>query len=263
MDISTINQNFYDLCKDFNLSDPNILRRFVHGLDTANCCFSLASSKYYDEKDRVFIYTVGLLHDIGRMIQWKKYANFSDTKTRPHELLGVEYLEKNWIKRFFKTKPEQNLALKLIAHHTEPYNGKDEKMNKFMPILRDSDCYSNLQYTSTGLQRLWLNADGVTPAVLAKFRLRQNLHGTVIHTKLDRILQFLSRTYVIEHNILKRDLLARKYINTIYDVYHSNLNEEDDKLLYKECWTLKRDLAEEVTKHDEIKKLAEEGIKKD
>ena len=260
MDISTLNINFHEMCSKFNLSDPNILRKFVHGLDTANCCFSLASSKYYDKSDREFIYAVGLLHDVGRMVQWKRYASFSDTKTRPHETLGVEFLEEKWIARFFKTKQEQKLALKLISHHTTPYVGKDQNMKKYMPILRDSDNYANLQYTATGLQRLWLNQDGVSPAVLAKFRLRQNLHGTPLHTKLDRILQFLSRTYAIEHNLLKRDLLARKYINAIYDVYHKFLNDEDVALLYKECWTLKKELADEVQKHDEIKRRAEEGF---
>lgn len=257
MDISTLNVNYYELCGKFNLADPNILRKFVHGLDTANCCFSLASSKYYDQADREFIYAVGLLHDIGRMVQWKRYASFSDTKTRPHEILGVELLQDKWIERFFKTKQEQKLAIKLISHHTTNYTGKDKNMLKFLPILRDSDNYANLQYTATGLQRLWLTMDGVSPAVLAKFRLRQNLHGTQLHTKLDRILQFLSRAYAVEHNLLKRDLLARKYINSIYDVYHKYLTQEDDELLYKECWNLKRELADQVQKHDELKKLAE------
>ena len=187
MDISTLNVNFFELSSKFNLSDPNILRKFVHGVDTANCCFSLASSKYFDKNDREFIYAVGLLHDVGRMVQWKRYASFSDTKTRPHEMLGIEFLEEKWISRFFKTKQEQKLALKLIEHHTKPYVGKDKNMTKFMPILCDSDNYANLQYTATGLQRLWLTMDGVSPAVLAKFRLRQNLHGTQLHTKLDRI----------------------------------------------------------------------------
>lgn len=257
MDISTLNINFYELCSKFSLSDPNILRKFVHGIDTANCTFSLASSKYYDKESREFIYAVGLLHDVGRMVQWKRYASFSDTKTRPHEILGIELLKENWIERFFKTKQEQKLALKLIEHHTTPYNGKDQNMQKYLPILQDGDNYANLKYTATGLQRLWLTMDGVSPAVLAKFRLRQSLHGTPIHTKLDRILQFLSRAYVIKHNLLKRDLLARKYINSIYDVYHKYLTQEDNELLYKECWNLKRQLADEVEKHDEIKKLAQ------
>lgn len=261
MDISTINTNFYEFCKSFkfDLGDPNILRKFIHCLDTANCCFSLASSNFLDKEEREFIYTVGLLHDVGRMAQWKRFASFSDSKTRAHQILAIELLEPFWISRFFKTKSEQRLALKLIEHHTKEYSGKDKQMQKYMPILRDGDNYANLQYTATGLQRLWLNQNGVNPAVLAKFRLRQNLHGTQIHTKLDRILQFLSRAYAIKSNILKRDLLARKYINSIYDVYHKFLTQEDDELLYKECWNLKRELAEEVNKHDEIKKLAESG----
>ena len=257
MDISIINVNFLELSKEYNLNDPNILRKFVHAIDTANCCFSLASSENFNKEDREFIYTVGLLHDVGRMVQWKKYANFSDTKTTPHQILGVELLKDYWIERFFSSKEKQKLALKLVEYHATPYTGKDKNIKKFLPLLRDADNYANLQYTATGLQRLWLTQNGVTPAVLAKFRLRQNLHGTQLNTKLDRIFQFLSRTYEIKHNILKRDLLARKYINAIYDVYQGFLTKQDSKLLYQECWNLKRELADQVQKHDEIKKMLE------
>lgn len=256
MDISILNQNYYELAKTFDLSDPNIMRKYVHGLTTADGCFSIANSLLMNKNEREFIYACGLLHDIGRMAQWTNFASFSDTKTRPHEQLAVDILKNKWIKRFFENEYQQDIALQLIKHHTTPYVGKDANMNKYLPILRNADNYANLQYTATGLQRLWVNQNGVTPAVLAKFRLRQNLHGTPIHTKLDRILQFLSRAYAIDYNMLKRDMLGRKYINAIYDVYSESLNKEDKELLYKECWNLKRELANEVLKHDEIKNEA-------
>ena len=256
MDISTVNQNFYKLCSRYDLSDPNILRRFVHGLETAQNCFSLASSEQLPRSDREFLYAVGLLHDSGRLEQWRRFANFSDSKTIPHEQLGVKLLkDENIVDDFFETKEKQKLALKLIEHHTHPYQGKDEKFKQFLEILRDADCYANLDYTASGLQRLWTTQNGVSSQVLAKFRLRQSLHGTPIRTKLDRVLQLLSRTYSIKHNILRRDLLARKYINSIYEVYNGILNNEDSQLLFKECWILKQELANAVNLHDQEKKI--------
>jgi len=256
MDIATLNQNYYDLSKTYNLDDENILRKFIHGLTTADACFSIANSLNLPKDEREFAYACGLLHDVGRMEQWTKYGNFSDSVTRPHEQLGVEVLKKNWIKKFFDTSEKRALALKLIEHHTAPYSGKDKEMKRFLPILRNADNYANLQYNATGLQRLWLNKEGVTPDVLEKFEKRQNLHGTPIYTKLDRIFQFLSRTYAVDYPMLKKDLLGRKYINAIYDVYKENLNKEDAKMLYKECWALKKELAEQVLKYDKQKKLA-------
>jgi len=256
MDIALLNQNYYELSKTYDLDDPNILRKFIHGLTTADGCFSIANSLNLSKDEREFIYACGLLHDIGRMEQWKTYKSFSDSITRPHETLGVEILKGEWIKKFFETIEKQELALKLIQHHTSIYYGQGKDLKRFLSILRNADNYANLQYTASGLQRLWVTKDGVTPDVLQKFQKRKNLHGVPIYTKLDRILQFLSRTYAIDYPMLKKDLLGRKYINAIYDVYSENLNKADKSLLYKECWSLKKELAEEVLKYEKRKKLA-------
>ncbi len=267
MDISILNQNYYQLCKQYDLGDSNIMRKFVHGLTTADGCFSIGSSLLFNKEEREFIYACGLLHDVGRMVQWVTFASFSDSRTRPHEDLAVNLLKRQWIAKFFETKEKQQLALKLIKLHTTGYSGDDPQIKKYLPVLMNADNYANLQYNATGLQRLWVNQNGVSANVLAKFRLRQNLHGTPIHTKLDRILQFLSRAYMLKFNMLKRDMLGRKYINAIYDVYSPSLSKEDQEILYRECWNLKRELANEVLEHDElkaeaIKKAEEKVIKK-
>ena len=95
--------------------------------------------------------------------------------------------------------------------------------------------------------KLWTKQNGVSADVLTKFQKRENLHGTLIKTKLDRVLQFLSRAYTIELPLLKKDLLARKYLNSIYDTYAPMLNIRDKKILYEECWRLKRELALQIT----------------
>ena len=120
-------------------------------------------------------------------------------------------------------------------------------MKKYLQVLRNADNYANLQNTASGLEKLWTKQNGVSADVLTKFQKRENLHGTLIKTKLDRVLQFLSRAYTIELPLLKKDLLARKYLNSIYDTYAPMLNIRDKKILYEECWRLKRELALQIT----------------
>lgn len=256
MDIASLNQNFYELSQNFNLGDDNILRKFIHGITTADNCFAIANALHMSKAEREFVYACGLLHDVGRMEQWKQFGSFSDSASRPHEKMSVEFLSKGWIQRFFEKEEEQNFALKLIEHHTMPYQGADSKMKRYVCILRNGDNYANLQYTATGLQRLWVNEDGVTDVVLDKFQKRINLHQTPITTKLDRVFQFLSRTYAVDYPMLKRDLLGRKYINAIYDVYGEFLNKEDRKLLYQKCWNLKKELAKQVMDYEKAKQRA-------
>lgn len=257
MNIAELNQLFYRMAKNYDLNDPNIMRRFVHGLSAAENCFAIASALYFNREEREFMYACGLLHDVGRLEQWRLFASFSDSKGRHHELLGAEFLANYWIGEFFPHKKDQALALKLVAMHADTYTGKNPDILRFLPVLQNGDNYANLQYTASGLQRLWVQKDGVTPEVLMRFHNRENLHGIKISTKLDRILQFLSRAYFIDYAMLQKDLLGRKYINCIYDIYGASLNDEDRAVLYTACWNLKHEVMSRIHDNDIKRKLAE------
>lgn len=244
MEIQDYNAVFYEIVSKYDLTDNNIMRKLVHSFLVADSCFSIASSQYMPIEERKFAYVCGLMHDIGRMEQWNCFASFSDSRTRHHAKLGADLLVKTGaIEKLGLSKSMQNVLLELVKYHAIPYTGKDKDVLKFLPILRNADNYVNLQNAASGMEKLWTTKSGVTPELLKRFQERENLHGIPITTKLDRILQFLSRAYSIELPLLKKDFLARKYLNSIYEVYSAYLNISDKKILYEECWRLKREFA--------------------
>lgn len=247
MNIQDYNTIFYQIIKNYDLSDSNIFRKMLHSILVADNCFSIASSQYFNQQERSFAYLCGLLHDIGRMEQWNRFASFSDSKTKHHARIGAKLLKEKWIDKFELTKSQQEVLLEVVLYHSFPYPGKNTEVKKYLQVLRNADNYANLQNTASGLEKLWTKQNGVSADVLTKFQKRENLHGTLIKTKLDRVLQFLSRAYTIELPLLKKDLLARKYLNSIYDTYAPMLNIRDKKILYEECWRLKRELALQIT----------------
>ena len=247
MNIQKYNMVFQNLTQKYDLTESNMFKKYLHAFLVADNCFSLASSLYFNEEERDFAYLCGLVHDIGRMEQWDRYASFSDSKTKHHSILGSTLLETGWAEKFGLNKSQQKLLCQIVLYHASPYKGNDKNIKKYLQVLRNSDNYANLQNTSNGMEKLWSDKNGVSEEVLYKFQNRINLHGTPIVTKLDRILQFLSRAYCIEFPLFQKDLLARKYLNSIYDVYSKQLTTEDKKILYEECWRLKRELANEMT----------------
>ena len=247
MNIQSFNLTFYDLMKKYDLTEPNLFRKFLHSFLVADNCFSLASSLYFNKEERDFAYLCGLVHDIGRLEQWDKFASFSDSKTRHHAQIGAALLKNGYAEKFGLDKKQQKLLCEIVLYHATPYNDNNKIVKKYLQVLRNADNYANLQNTSNGMEKLWSDKDGVSVEVLKKFRNRINLHGTPIITKLDRVLQFLSRAYSIEFPLFQKDLLSRKYLNSIYDVYSVMLNTEDRKILYEECWRLKKELANTIS----------------
>lgn len=244
MEIQGYNSVFYSLIKKYDFSDSHIMQKLSHCFLVADQCFSLAASLYMSVEERQFAYMCGLFHDIGRMEQWHCFASFSDSRTRHHAMLGADILTKNNIAaQMGLPKNLQKALVDIVKFHAEPYNGKNKDVITFLPILRNADNYVNLRNAAFGVEKLWVTKNGYSPEVLEKFKARQNLHGTPIKTKLDRLLQLLSRAYSIEYPILKKDFLARKYLNSIYENYSPELNIADRKIFYEECWRLKRELA--------------------
>lgn len=244
MEIHEYNSVFYSVIKKYDLSDSHMMQKMAHSFLVADQCFSLAASMYMSVEERKFAYICGLFHDVGRMEQWHCFASFSDSRTRHHAILGADLLEKTGaITQLDLPKNMQTALLEIIKYHAIPYNGRNKDVKKFLPILRNADNYINLRNAAFGVEQLWVTKNGVSPEVLQKFQARQNLHDTPIKTKLDRLLQLLSRAYSIEYPILKKDLLARKYLNSIYENYAPRLNISDKKIFYEECWRLKREFA--------------------
>jgi hypothetical protein len=82
----------------------------------------------------------GLLHDIGRFEQFRKYKTFSDAHSENHALLGVEVIRKNKVLQSIDSE-KARIIIRAVKYHNravlpEGENGRDLF---FMKLLRDAD----------------------------------------------------------------------------------------------------------------------------
>ncbi len=132
--------HFHQYVSQFDLKDPRYELKVIHTLKTADLCFAIAKGLHLNEEDIDFAWLCGLLHDIGRFEQLKRYDTFMDKISIDHAELGADILFKDGLIASFPVK-DIRLMEKVIRVHNkfeiDPSWTEREKM--FANILRDAD----------------------------------------------------------------------------------------------------------------------------
>jgi hypothetical protein len=124
-----------------------------HSLRVSANCFYLAKALGLEEPEQAFVGLIGLLHDVGRFVQFEKYGHFDDGTSEDHAALSVELISEQI---FFKALDEadQLLLTEVIGGHNKfSFNSKDNRTFLFGQILRDADKMDNWELAVSMLKR--------------------------------------------------------------------------------------------------------------
>ena len=135
-------KEFENYFKKFDIKDENILRKYNHSIRVMEYSIEIAKSLSLSEKMVKIVGISGLLHDIGRFEQWKKYKTYSDLQSIDHGKLGVKILNhNNYIKNYISDEKYINTVLNAVSQHnkykiSDKLSFNDEIVCK---IIRDAD----------------------------------------------------------------------------------------------------------------------------
>lgn len=227
--IQDYNSKFFEIVKNYDCKNSNILRKLIHSFSVAEKCYSIACSKGLSNKKRNLCYLIGLFHDIGRFEQWKKYGTYDDKKSIDHADLSCEIIDSlNFEENFGITQKELIIIKESIKYHTKPYTGKNKEILLFNYILNNADAYANVITTANGMQPMTCVNNGVTPEFVQKFRNRELLKISP-NTKLDICLALTACCYYVKDKTLREEIIKFKYIDIIFETFSKHLNNEDKK----------------------------------
>ena len=162
----------------FDRDNPMIFLKAVHSHRVAAIAGRIAQSLDGELVD--FSWLLGLLHDIGRFEQARRYRTFSDPQSVDHAELGADILFKEGLIDRFPTQtlPEgwQKTAETAIRQHNKLAlaEGLDEKTKTLSNILRDADKVDifrvlyEIPYTDrdSGRKPAHLENCGISPEVM-------------------------------------------------------------------------------------------------
>ena len=140
---------FNDYVSDYNSNDTRVALKIAHTFRVAEISERIALSIDKNEKiNPEFSWFLGLLHDIGRFEQVKRYDTFKDAFSTDHAELGADILfNENLIKKFpcdeleALEKDWRKISETAVRVHNKLKvpEGLDKKTEIYSNILRDAD----------------------------------------------------------------------------------------------------------------------------
>lgn len=134
----------------YDAANPRIALKIEHTYHVAEACDAVAREQGWSPQDIDLAWLCGLLHDMGRFEQLRRWDTFKDAESVSHAALGVEVLfgetpadapAATSIRDFIDDPVEDELIRASIAYHSDfrlPAQ-LDERTRRFCDIVRDGD----------------------------------------------------------------------------------------------------------------------------
>lgn len=134
----------------YDATNPRIALKIEHTYHVAEACDAVAREQGWSSEDIDLAWLCGLLHDMGRFEQLRRWDTFKDAESMSHAVLGIEILfgenpadapAVTSIRDFIDDPAEDELIRASIAYHSDfrlPAQ-LDERTRSFCDIVRDGD----------------------------------------------------------------------------------------------------------------------------
>lgn len=141
---------FKDYTDAYDATNPRVALKVEHTYHVAEACDAVAREQGWQTADIDLAWLCGLLHDMGRFEQLRRWDTFKDAESMSHAALGVEVLfgenpadapATTGIRNFIETDSYDELIRTSIAYHSDfrlPTQ-LDGRTRRFCDIVRDGD----------------------------------------------------------------------------------------------------------------------------
>ena len=213
-------REFDNYVNNFDLENKKIKRKYNHSYRVRDISGYIATRlglKFENIKLAEFI---GLIHDIGRFEQIKRYDSFNDSNTIDHADYGVELLFKeNLIEMFDIDKTYYPLIEASVRNHNKYFIDKeyDDETMLHIKIIRDSDKIDILNIFSNSLDGMELYEDGdISLEVKEEFFNNKLVHNNIKVSKSDWLVGYLSFIYDINFKESLEYIVEQDFVNKLY-----------------------------------------------
>ena len=94
IDRERVKNTFAEYTSGYNATDPKIKLKIDHTYRVAELCELIARDLKLDEYETDVAWLTGMLHDVGRFEQIKRYNTFNDAQSVDHANFGADLLFK-------------------------------------------------------------------------------------------------------------------------------------------------------------------------
>ena len=226
MDLQHAKQQFESYLDNYDREDDKVRLKIAHTYGVVECSRQIAERLGSFEEDKELAQLIGLLHDIGRFEQVKRFDSFEPT-VMDHAAFGVEILFKEgMIRRFVREDRWDSIIYTAIAKHSDfKLEGiTDERELLHAKIIRDADKLDNCRVkivdsveTIIGVTAEEVGRDQISPEVMEQFLRKESILSSARKTKMDYWLSYLAYFFDINFSETLDIIREKRYAERIID----------------------------------------------
>lgn len=133
---------FHEYTDHYDLTDDKVRLKVEHTYRVADLCERIAAAEKMSEYEQKLAWLLGMLHDVGRFEQLRRFHTFVDAQSVDHAALGADILfHEGHIRDYVQEVDEDTLIETAVRWHSAYRlpEDLDERTRKFANILRDAD----------------------------------------------------------------------------------------------------------------------------
>ena len=237
--------HFHQYVSQYDLNDPRYELKVIHTLKTAELCAEIAKGLNLTQEDIDFAWLSGLLHDIGRFEQLKRYGTFMDRKSIDHAELGANLLFQERLIDSFPVNDEQLMEKVIRVHNkfeVDPSWTEREKM--FANILRDADKIDiirvNLESSREviyGFPEKEFKTSVISPEVMEDLENHRTVFRSHKKSAIDYLMGHIAFLYGIIYPISVQLLNKQGYYSQLLSFQSDNpITEKQLDTVRKDAW---------------------------
>lgn len=251
IDVLNAKRVFKEYVKKYNPEDEKVRIKIAHIERVSQIAKKIAEDLNLSEEDIKLAELIGLLHDIGRFEQIRRFHTFIDKDSINHGEYGVKVLfEDGFIRDFIEdSKYDEIIKLAILNHNrAEIEKGLDERQNLHAQIIRDADKTDIFSVLVEGDKKaIWekedLSNDIITDEIYREFMEDKVINYKKRETSADILVSHFA--YVYDFNFRKSLSIIKenKYIDKLYKRFI--FNDEETMRRYNEIYRVAKNYLEE------------------
>jgi len=238
MDLEKAKKEFMEYGNNYDQNNASIVRKIGHSIRVMEISGEIAKDLNLEYEQIELAKMIGLLHDIARFEQMKRYGTFRDRVSIDHGDLGVQLLEQdNFIRKFVDDDKYDKIILVAIKNHNkyeiEEYLSEEELL--FSKIIRDAD---KLDIMYEGVEMFWkdkqevqeIEESDITTEIYNQFISNETINRKYGKLPADRLVCFLGFIFDINFKYDFKIIKQEDYINKILNRFNFKHKEKFEKV---------------------------------
>jgi hypothetical protein len=224
MDLQHAKTEFERYLDGYDREDDKVRLKIVHTYGVTRCSRQITERMKLSREDQELAQLIGLLHDIGRFEQLKRFDSF-EPDTMDHAGFGVQILfEEGMIRNFVEEDTWDDVIRTGIARHSDfRLEGiGDERTLMHARIIRDADKLDNCRVkledtieTMLGVSAKEVGRTVISQEVLEQFRRKESILSSMRRTRMDYWLSYLAYFFDINYKASMEIIRENDYVERL------------------------------------------------